>query len=203
MQKLIRIPERDIFGLAVSSGYVISAGGSSSVKLYDAAAPEHPEVHAFEHAHPLGVHHVAASSSGVLVTAGYGGETILWDLNEKKEIQRLDPKEKKENGVKPGDVWAVALNPAGTTLATTTQDGKVNLFDVKTGEKQKEYITKGSFGLAVDLSATGKFTASGHENGAIYIFDNETGRLLHSLPSKFTFHAGQTSCNMIRSCEAS
>ncbi len=27
----------------------------------------------------------------------------------------------------------------------------------------------------------GRFTASGHENGGIYIFNNDTGRLFHSL----------------------
>jgi len=32
-------------------------------------------------------------------------------------------------------------------------------------------------------SIDGRFTASGHENGGIYIFNNETGRMFHSLPS--------------------
>lgn len=62
----------------------------------------------------------------------------------------------------------------------------------------REYETKGSFGLCVDLvrislsaflfgmltllqSRNGSFTASGHENGSIYIFNNESGRLAHSL----------------------
>ena len=30
----------------------------------------------------------------------------------------------------------------------------------------------------------GRYTASGHENGGIYIFHNDTGRLFHSLPGK-------------------
>lgn len=30
-------------------------------------------------------------------------------------------------------------------------------------------------------SADGRFTSSGHENGSIYIFNNDTGRLTHSL----------------------
>ena len=33
-------------------------------------------------------------------------------------------------------------------------------------------------------SVDGRFTASGHENGGIYIFNNDSGRLFHSLPSK-------------------
>jgi superkiller protein 8 len=30
-------------------------------------------------------------------------------------------------------------------------------------------------------SQDGRFTASGHENGSVYIFNNDTGRLSHSL----------------------
>jgi len=32
------------------------------------------------------------------------------------------------------------------------------------------------------LSVDGNYTASGHQNGEVYLFNNETGRLLHSLP---------------------
>jgi superkiller protein 8 len=42
-----------------------------------------------------------------------------------------------------------------------------------------EYATKGSFALTVDL--TESMTASGHQNGGIYIFSNSTRRLVHSL----------------------
>lgn len=31
-------------------------------------------------------------------------------------------------------------------------------------------------------SPDGRFTASGHQSGSIYLFSNDTGRLLHSLP---------------------
>jgi superkiller protein 8 len=34
-------------------------------------------------------------------------------------------------------------------------------------------------------SEDGKFTASGHENGAVYVFNNDTGRMAHSLPGMF------------------
>ena len=36
-------------------------------------------------------------------------------------------------------------------------------------------------GLIALESVDGRFTASGHENGGVYIFNNDTGRLLHSL----------------------
>ena len=36
---------------------------------------------------------------------------------------------------------------------------------------------------SVTQSSDGRFVASGHDNGGIYIFDNQTGRLRHSLAS--------------------
>ena len=37
-------------------------------------------------------------------------------------------------------------------------------------------------------SVDGRFTATGHENGGVYIFNNDTGRLLHSLPGSKALH---------------
>lgn len=36
----------------------------------------------------------------------------------------------------------------------------------------------------VKQSPDGKLVASGHENGGVYIFNNETGRIFHSLPGQ-------------------
>ena len=89
--------------------------------------------------------------------------------------------------VKPGEVWSLALSEDGAYLASTTNDGRVNVWDVSDSKRPKirEYETasagSGSFGMCVDLSRDGKFTASGHQSGAIYIFNNDTGRVLYSL----------------------
>lgn len=89
-----------------------------------------------------------------------------------------------------GEVWALALSEDGGYLASTTNDGRINVWDIVDAAKPKirEYETgsagSGSFGMCVDLSLDGKFTASGHQNGAVYIFDNDTGRILYSLSSK-------------------
>lgn len=90
-----------------------------------------------------------------------------------------------------GEAWALALSEAGQYLATTTYDGRINVWDLfaaKRGAKIQEYETgsssTGSFGSCVDLSLDGKYTASGHQNGAVYVFNNQSGRLQYSLPSK-------------------
>jgi len=85
------------------------------------------------------------------------------------------------DGNKAGEVWAIALSENGQFLVATTYDGRINVWDLAVG-KIAQYETKGSFGCAVDISRDGKFTASGHENGAVYVFNNDTGRMLYSLP---------------------
>ena len=83
--------------------------------------------------------------------------------------------------------WAIALSEDGRYLAATTHDGCTNVYDTTTITSDKrakrvaQYETKGSFGMSVDLSSNGEMTASGHQNGSIYIFNNSTQRLAHSL----------------------
>lgn len=78
------------------------------------------------------------------------------------------------------------MSENGQYLACTTSDGRINVYDTNTisdgkAEKITEYQTKGFFGMSVDVSPNGEMTASGHQNGSIYIFNNSTRRLAHSL----------------------
>ena len=84
---------------------------------------------------------------------------------------------------KAGEIWAVAVSDDGQFLASTTYDGRINVWDlIDSRKKIREFETKGSFGMCIALSRDGRFTASGHENGGVYVFNNETGRMLYSLP---------------------
>lgn len=78
------------------------------------------------------------------------------------------------------------MNEDGQFLAGTTHDGKIIVWDVsgETAKVVQQYETKGSFGLCVALSRDGVYTASGHVNGGVYVFNNNTGRMVHALPSK-------------------
>ena len=56
------------------------------------------------------------------------------------------------DGNKAGEIWAVALSEDGQYLASTTFDGRVNVWDCLAGrEKIREYETKGSYGMSIDL----------------------------------------------------
>lgn len=180
----------DIFALATTQKSILSAGGSSTIHIHDTTDPAFPLKQSISDAHKLGCHHLCTSKNGrYAASAGFGGEVKIWALN-------AETGEWAGNGeitgatVQAGEVWALALSEDGGYLASTTNDGRINVWDIVDEAKPKirEYETgsagSGSFGMCVDLSADGKFTASGHQNGAIYIFDNDTGRILYSLAGK-------------------
>lgn len=137
-------------------------------------------------------------------SVGFGGEIKIWK-NESSNDQAgwslsfEIPPSKKGSGSSSsnGDVWAIALSADENYLAATTSDGRIHVWDLAAREKIQSYETGassggggfdgasgvggGSFAMAVDLSRDGRFTASGHENGSVYVFNNDAGRMVYSL----------------------
>jgi superkiller protein 8 len=104
----------------------------------------------------------------------------IWSISESGEWFEEG---KVVDGNNAGEIWAIALSEDGQYMASTTYDGRINVWDLVDGRKKiREFETKGSFGMCIDMSRDGRFTASGHENGGVYVFNNETGRMLYSLP---------------------
>lgn len=69
----------DIFSLAVTPTQIISASGSSGLKVHSTADPDYPIEQTLEQAHSLGCHHLAASKTGLkLASAGFDGEVKIW-----------------------------------------------------------------------------------------------------------------------------
>lgn len=49
-------------------------------------------------------------------------------------------------------MWAIALSEDGQYLAATSMDGRINVWDnLANREKIREFETKGSFGMSIDL----------------------------------------------------
>ncbi|KAI9892218.1 MAG: superkiller [Vezdaea aestivalis] len=179
----------DIFGLAATKTQVFAASGSSSLKIFSTKDFELAQpFQVIEGAHKLGCHHIVAAKEGsVVASVGFGGEIKLW-----KQSQESTPARWIEGGsiqgTKAGEIWAIALTSDGGFLVSTAIDGRINVWNIEEGrQKIREFETKGNFGMCIDISPDGQLTASGHENGNIYVFNNDTGRLLHSLPGKYLF----------------
>ncbi|PVI08004.1 WD40 repeat-like protein [Periconia macrospinosa] len=173
----------DIFALAPTPVSLLSASGSSSIQIHSTTSPEFPLIQTLQGVHPLGIHHlVTAKDARRAASAGFEGKVKIW--TEGEDGQWVANGEIRD-GLKAGNVWAVALSADGSYLACSSINGKVHVWSLHEPNmpKIREYETKGNFGLSVALSQDGRFTASGHENGSIYVFDNDTGRLAHSLAS--------------------
>ncbi|MCJ1361572.1 superkiller [Acarospora aff. strigata] len=171
----------DIYSIAVTPTQVISASGSSCLKVHNTKEADYPLTQSLDGVHKLGCHHVVTSRDGKrAASAGFGGELRIWTTEGEQWTEAGEI----VDGNKAGEVWAIALSEDGRYLASTTYNGRINVWDtLDNRQKIREFETKGSFGMCIDLSVDGRYTASGHENGGIYIFNNETGRMLHSLPS--------------------
>ncbi|PNS19535.1 hypothetical protein CAC42_7379 [Sphaceloma murrayae] len=182
----------DIFSIAVTSKQLLSVSGSSNIQVFNLTfSPDepvpYPHAQTLKGAHKVGIHHICASANGkVAASAGFGGDVSVWTVGEDGSWGLLGGI---TDDVKAGELWAIALSEDGRYLASTTYDGRVNVWDTTsidpaaTSEVKKirQYETKGSFGMSIDLSSDGQFTASGHANGSIHLFNNTTGRLAHSL----------------------
>ncbi len=56
------------------------------------------------------------------------------------------------DGNKAGEIWAIALSEDGQYLAATSMNGRINVWDnLANRAKIREFETKGSFGLCIDL----------------------------------------------------
>ncbi|EYE92560.1 SKI complex subunit WD repeat protein SKI8 [Aspergillus ruber CBS 135680] len=169
----------DIFSLAVTDKQILSASGASSIQVHSTTDPDFPLAQTIEGAHKVGCHHVVTDGRGLrAVSVGFGGELQIWACRD-----GTWSKNDAGSGITgSGEVWAVALSENGQFLAGVSQDGHIKVWDLNvSGEQIQDYETKGSFGTCLDMSADGRLIASGHENGSVYIFSTETGRMPFSL----------------------
>ncbi|KAE8307102.1 WD40-repeat-containing domain protein [Aspergillus transmontanensis] len=170
----------DIFSLAVTDKQILSASGVSALKVHSTSDPDFPLVQSIDEAHKLGCHHVVTDGNGLRsVSVGFGGEIRVWSCHDGNWSEN---KTVSAGNAGSTGVWAIALSGDGQYLAGVSQDGHIRVWDLDAnGEQIRYYETKGSFGTCIDLSADGRFIASGHENGSVYIFSTETGRMPFSL----------------------
>jgi len=169
----------EIFALVPTAAGLVSSSGSSALHIHSLHHGDFGLRQTLHGAHKLGCHHLAASRDGnQLVSIGFGGDAKFWTVRDGSIIHN-----NATTIAAAGDIWAVALSSDGQCLATSSYNGKIHLWSVPDTRQTGVLETKGSFALTVDISNDRRFVASGHQNGGLYIFDIESERLRHSLPS--------------------
>ncbi len=136
---------------------ILSGSGEHSIKIHSTTDDDFPVAQVLEDAHKLGCHHIVTDQAGTrAVSVGFDGKVKVWKKDEgPKGLWKEDGEvvaQSAGTAKKVGEVWAVALSVDGQYLAGTTHDGRVNVWDLANGkEKIREFETKGSFGMCVDM----------------------------------------------------
>ncbi|KAJ2949484.1 hypothetical protein O0L34_g15405 [Tuta absoluta] len=116
-----------------------------------------------------------------IITGGLDDLVKIWQL----ENGKLEMKHQLE-GHSLG-VISVAVSPDGKTLASSSQDSSLILWDIASGEKIKTMETGTTDVWTLDFSPDGKHVISGSNAGKILIFDIESGKQEQTLDTRGKF----------------
>jgi len=130
------------------------------------------------------VNHVAFATSDAqrFVTAGADGSAKIWDLNERRVVQKLE-------GEHAGRLYAAVFAPGDAQVLTAGDDGKLILWDAATGAVLKRFETQGGRFRSAEFTADGTRVITAAANGVATIWNVATG-----VPER-EFSAGETALN--------
>jgi superkiller protein 8 len=138
----------------VTKTQILTGSGESSIKVHSTTQEDFPLAQELNDAHRLGCHHIVTNreTASTAVSVGFGGEVKVWKCEQDRWTANgeIDIGTRK----KAGETWALCLSYDGKFLASTTHDGRVNVWDLTdtvNRAKIKEFETKGSFGMCVDM----------------------------------------------------
>lgn len=130
------------------------------------------------------VYHVsfAPGNPELFVTAGADGSAKVWNLNERRVVQKLE-------GEHAGRLYAAVFAPGDGQVLTAGDDGKLLLWDVATGTVAKRFETRGGRFRSAEFTADGAHVVTAAANGVATIWNASTGA-----PER-EFSAGETALN--------
>ncbi|KAJ5895331.1 hypothetical protein N7495_007022 [Penicillium taxi] len=182
--------------VAFSPGGQIVASGSSdkTIKLWDAKTGK--ELQTLE-GHSDGVMSVTFSPDGQTAASGSRDNTIkLWDAKTSKELQTIEGHSDWVGSVafSPGRpnklqtleghshwVQSVAFSPDGQTVASSSFDKTIKLWDAKIDKELQTLESHSDWVRSVAFSPDGQTVASGSGDKTIKLWDSKTGKELQTL----------------------
>ena len=99
--------------------------------------------------------------SPVAASSGLDGCIKLWSLVSGEAMMSID------GG--PVDVWTLSFSPDSRYLATGSHNGKINLFAVDEGRKEKSMDTGGNFIMSIAYVSHVTVVLGSHDNLVIVV----------------------------------
>lgn len=110
-----------------------------------------------------------------LVSCGYDGRMIVWDVGTGKELTRMERANGRTDGV-------FTFSPDGKTLASTSSDHTIHVWDLATGKERFAPVGHQGGVEQVAYSPDGTYLATGSmDDRTAQIWDARTGKRLHVL----------------------
>jgi dipeptidyl aminopeptidase/acylaminoacyl peptidase len=176
-------------------GKTLASGGvcRGEMQLFDVASGKvKATLVTWEGFNPEGVLAMAFTPDGKsLISAGRPDEINLWDVDSGKNTEtRNAAKEFGGTGLFPPAYAEAAFSSDGKTLATTSDDNSITLWEVATGKAQATLKGQSADVESVAFSPDAKTLASGCEDGTIKLWDVAGGKEF----ATFKGHAGGVLC---------
>ncbi|EGD81822.1 hypothetical protein PTSG_02536 [Salpingoeca rosetta] len=144
-------------------GYVLTASSDHNVKIWDnrrcslvATLQKHNDfvraISYSKHAHKF-------------VTGGLDRRLVYWDIERTKVSSDIDMRSH------PQSIYACAINPGGTVIATGSTDKMIRLFDPRTKTRVGMLSGHGDMVKALALSPDGRTIVSGSSDQLVKVWD--------------------------------
>ncbi len=159
---------RSIFGVVISpdSKMLLSSGSDVQTMLWDLETGE-PLREVQTRNLQIISESCAIAVSHTLIAASLQTEVNLWRRDSGEHLTRLSGH--------TGSIWAIAIAPDETWLATGAFDTTIKIWDLPTGELRLTLEGHGDRLRSIDISADGRLIASAGDDAEIRLWDTQTG----------------------------
>ncbi len=159
---------RSVFGVVISpdSKMLLSSGSDIQTMLWDLETGE-PIREVQTRQLQIISESCAIAASQTLIAASVQTELNLWMRETGEHITTLKGH--------TGSIWAIAIAPDETWLATGAFDTTIKLWDLPTGELRLTLEGHGDRLRSIDISADGSLIASAGDDAEIRLWDTKTG----------------------------